>query len=549
VTSLTLVASDTPVLIAGAGPVGATLALDLARLDIRSVLVERSPRPSIHPKMDYLNGRSMELFRRLGLADTIRERGVGPEHSLDFLWTRGLDEDPVLVWHQPSVEQMRRRFAAVNDGTAPIEPYQRIPGSALEELLREQARENPLIEVLEGWTLTGVEWDPGGVRVTVANQEYGVRAMTARFLVGCDGARSTVRRLMDIPMQDVGESTTYCSIYFRSGDPVLRRHGRGFLTLAAMGVTLVSRDEDRLWTASTPVPPSDPLYRNPLDLVQERLGVTFHVDETISVKYWEGSLGVAANYRRGPVFLAGDAAHRFYPAGGHGVNTGIGDAVDLAWKLAGTVDGWAGPALLDSYELERRPVALFNRELCSDLVETTRRFGRLAAAGVSRAQLAGLLEQEVHHVDNLGVHFGQRYNASPVIWPEAGEPPPWRWQAITASTWPGGRAPSVRLRNGSQLFDLLGPGYTIVDQSGRGLGDEFALAADRRQVPLAHLVVDDDAVRACWERDLVLVRPDHCVAWRGDQPPAEVNEVIDRIAGHRGISRRLTEVPRVCARG
>jgi hypothetical protein len=136
-----------------------------------------------------------------------------------------------------------------------------------------------------------------------------------------------------------------------------------------------------------------------------------------------------------------------------------------------------------------------------------------------------------------------------VIWPEAGEPPPWRWQAITASTWPGGRAPSVRLRNGTQLFDLLGPGYTIVDQSGRGLGDEFALAADRRQVPLAHLVVDDDAVRACWERDLVLVRPDHYVAWRGDQPPAEVNEVIDRIAGHRGISRRLTEVPRVCARG
>jgi hypothetical protein len=259
--------------------------------------------------------------------------------------------------------------------------------------------------------------------------------------------------------------------------------------------------------------------------------VDFAVDEVHSVAQWEGSLAVAAAYRKGPNFLVGDAAHQFYPAGGHGANTGIADAVDLGWKLAATVGGWGGPGLPDSYEPERRPVALFNRELCASLLEVRRRFGRMVDAGLPADLIAGVLEQDVHHIDNLGVHFGYRYVDSPVICSDPDPPPTFHWRRITPTTWPGARAPAVRLADNSQLFDRLGPGFTLVDLSGEGVGEPMVKEAKRRGIPMTHLALDDGAARSCWERDLVLVRPDEHVAWRGDDVPGDWEAVLDRVTG------------------
>lgn len=524
--------TQTPVLIVGAGPVGSVLALELARHRVPCVVVERTPWPSVHPKMDFINGRSMELFRRLGLAGAIRDIGIGSQHSTDFHWTRGFHEPPVLVWHQPSVDQLRRRYGAVNDGTAPVEPYQRVQGSLLEKLLRDTLRGHPLIDLREGWTFTNLDQDADGVSAKVIDYTTRTRhTIATRHLVACDGARSTVRRWLDIPMDELGEPTQHCSVYFSSRDPVLRRFGRAFLTFAAKGVTLVSRDEGRIWTASVPVDPNEPMAADPIAVVQERLGVRFVVDEVRSIAQWEGSLAVATTYRRGSVFLAGDSAHRFYPAGAHGANTGIADAVDLGWKLAATANGWGGDRLLDSYERERRPVAIFNRELCADLLEVARRFSRLAQAGSSREHLAGLLEQERHQIDNFGVHFGHRYADSPVIQHEPGDAPHWEWDRITASTWPGGRAPAVRLASGDQLFDHFGDGFTLVDLTDRAIGAPLVRQALGRGIPMTHLVADDPAVRSCWERDLVLVRPDHHVAWRDNELPADWDGVLDLVTG------------------
>jgi hypothetical protein len=233
----------------------------------------------------------------------------------------------------------------------------------------------------------------------------------------------------------------------------------------------------------------------------------------------------------GRVFLAGDAAHPIGPTGVYGAGPGFGDAVDLGWKLAGVVNGWAGPRLLDSYEAERRPVALLYRELCADLLEVGRRFGRLAAAGVDPEQLAGFPEVQAHHLDNLGVHFGHRYTGSPVIVTEPGEAPLWSWREITRSTWPGSRAPAVRLGSGEQLFDRFGSGFTLVDLSGSGRGRGLVDQAARRSVPITYLALDDPAVRACYERELILVRPDHHVRWRSDYAAVNWGEILNVITG------------------
>lgn len=195
------------------------------------------------------------------------------------------------------------------------------------------------------------------------------------------------------------------------------------------------------------------------------------------------------------------------------------------------INSWAGPRLLDSYDAERRPVALFNREMCFNLLEVFRRFTELARNGAATELLTGFLGQESYQVSNLGIHCGQRYSTSPVIWPEAGQPPLWEWSRIVPSTWPGSRAPSLRLSDGAELLDQLGVEFTLVDLSGQNLGKALVEEADRCGVPMAHLPIGDDQVRAVWERDLVLVRPDQHVAWRGNDAPDNWGAVLDRIRG------------------
>ncbi len=533
---------STPVLVVGAGPVGSLLALELARQGIPSMVVERSPVASTRPKLDCLSGRTMELLRRLGLAERIRRYAIGGERSTDVIWTTGFDEPPVLVWHHPSADHMRQRYAMVNDGSAPVEPYERVPGAVLERLAREAGRLHPLIDLREGWTCVDLRLEATGVVASVVDARTGERhTVDARYLAGCDGSASVVRRCLDIPLDETGPRTAYCTVYFRSGDPTLRRHGSAFVTIAAEGLILISRDGTDLWSASLTVPPDFPVT-DPVSLARERLGVPFSVDETLGVTQCDGTLGVAAAYRKGSAFLVGDAAHPFSPVLDHGENTGIGDAVDLGWKLAAAVRGWGGPELLASYESERRPVALFGRELCAALVEVRQRFSRLAAAGMSREHLAGVLEQEIHQTDNLGVHFGQRYHGSPVVWREETEPPSWQWRRIVPTTWPGGRAPAVRLADGTELFDRFGHAFTLVDLSGQGTGAPLVAQATGRGIPMTYLPVDDPAVRACWERQLVLVRPDEHVAWRGDTTPADWGAVLDRVTGH--VATRIRHVQR-----
>ncbi len=523
--------TEAEVLVVGAGPVGTIVALELAHHNVRSIVVERSLTASRHPKMDYINGRSMELLRRLGLAEGIRSIGVDSHHSADFLWTYGFGQPPVAVWHHPSVADLVKRYREHNDGSTPAEPYQRVQGSIMEDYLRRQAREHPLVDLRESWTFTELRQDCGGVIAQLVRPDRRRVTIHAKFLVACDGANSTVRQFLGIPLEEAGPRVRHCSVFFSSRDPRLRTYGRAFVTVAPRGLTLVSRDEEDSWTGSIPVLDDAPFTQDPITLLRECLGTDFTVDEVRSVADWTGSLSVATSYRLGSIFLAGDSAHQFFPAGGHGANTGIADAVNLGWKLAAVVQGWGGEGLLDSYDAERRPVALFNREMCTNLLEVWRRFRRLVDLGVSREQIAGFLAEETHQIDNLGVHFDYRYTDSPTIYREDSPAPSWRWRRIEPTTWPGCRAPAIRLADGSQSFDRLGPGFTLVDFSEQRSGQRLVEAAGQRGIPVRHLPLSDPAARKAWQRELVLVRPDQHVAWRGNQPPSNWDAVLDRVTG------------------
>jgi hypothetical protein len=263
-----------------------------------------------------------------------------------------------------------------------------------------------------------------------------------------------------------------------------------------------------------------------------RLGVGLDAPQILGVVQWDDALGIAQTYRRGAAFLVGESAHRFHPPSGT-VDTCIGDAVDLGWKLAAAINGWGGPELLASYERERRQRALVDRELLARTLETRRRFSRLAATGASREFLAGMLSQEPPQVETTGTDPAGGFAKSPVVWQEGLDPPGRDACVTTPATRPGARSPAVRLAGGEQIFDRLGPQFTLVDLSDTDTGTPMVASARARGIPMTHLSVADAAVRASWQSGLVLVRPDQHIAWRAADIKDDWESVLDVVTGRR----------------
>ena len=496
----------TPVLLAGAGVCGALTALELAHHGIPNLVVERAGRPSRLPDLLLISGRSMELLRRLGLAAAVRAQGLGPDRPADIVWSRGLDRPPVLVWRLPSVTELRLAYAAIADGSAPVEPYLLISGAVLTGRLRRALEENPLVDLRTGWTLTEARAEPDGVVATVIDAGSGTRHLVeASYLAGCDGAESTVRRCAGLAMEALGPPAPHVTIYFRSA-PIAGRSARPSALITGGG-SLVSGHDGDMCVAHLPVDPDDQVAAaDPAGLLQQRLGVPAEQPHIVAVVQRDGTAAVAREYRRGRIFLAGRAAHQSEPPGDD-VDTCIGDAVALGWRLAAAVHGWAGDHLLAGYQAERRRSALVDRELARRALQTRRRFQRMVTAGASQEVLVDVLRQEPPPVDPAGTG-----------------------PAGTAVT-PGFRSPAFRLSGGGQFFDRLGPQFTLVDLTQDGDGWPLMTAARARGIPVRHLPMAGDAMPASWSGQLVLIRPDQEVAWRADGPPSDCDEVLDEVTG------------------
>ncbi len=526
-----------PVLIAGGGPVGMTLALELASHGVRSMLVERNPTTTRHPKMDLTNGRSMELYRRLGLADRLRKVAVPEDHVFDIVWaTSGPGTGRELHrFRYPSPLEKRAVAARENDGRHTREPPMRVSQIVVEPALKAAIEENPLVDSRFGWAFESLEQDTDGVTTLVADANGAKDRVRSDYLAGCDGGASRVRAELGIELDgdfDVGAAFT---IHFRSPRrDLLQPDGPWWHWQTPRG-SLVAQDDDDTWTLHTILPEgADGAFADPAAILRAWAGRDFEF-EILVANSWSPHLVVAERFGAGRVYLAGDAVHQVIPTGGYGMNTGVADAVDLGWKLAATINGWAGPRLLESYEAERRPIALQNRPASRRHMDVRIRIAELFAAALAVAEPDyDAIGAEIARLGNAeneywGIEHGYRYEASPVICYDGSSPPPFDPLRVTPTTWPGARLPHVFLGDGSALYDHLGADLTLLslDTSAAGFGEAAAAAG----VPLKVVSLRAEPALKVLERKLVLVRPDHHVAWRGDREPEDCRAVLERVTG------------------
>ena len=538
--------TEVPVLIAGGGPVGLTLSLELAHFGVKSLVAERNATTTSHPKMDLTNGRSMELFRRIGLADKLRAVGVPPKSNFNISWITDLSPNGHELQRFPYLssddEYWRRR--ANNDGSLTLEAPLRVSQIVIEPVLKDAADAHPDVDVRFSWRLESFTQDADGVtsviKHSVTGEEQQVRS---RYLVGCDGGGSTVRKLLGLENDGQANVARMFMVHFRSTAlDVLQRFGIAWHYQTGQGV-IVAQDDKEYWTLHRFLEPgTDESKIDPRALVEEWVGCKFDF-EVMVANPWNAHYLVAREYSKGRVFMAGDACHQFMPTGGYGMNTGIAEVGNLSWKLAAAVHGWGGRTLLDSYHAERRPIAKLSWATSETHLKVRFELGQLyAEAGDvsgntpeahAKRLVLGRRIADLTNAENegWGTEHGYRYAGSPVVVEEAGTPPAFDSQVYTPSTWPGSRLPHVFLGAGTAIYDHLGLWFTLIVSND---ADVTALeaAANAQKVPLKVLRIKDANARKIYGHDLILVRADHHVAWRGNALPQDCANLMARVSGN-----------------
>src|ERR1700741_573495 len=514
-----------PVLIAGGGPVGMTLANVLADFGIRSMLVEKNSTTTRHPKMDITNSRSMELFRKFHLSEGLRSVAVPEDHPFDVSWITSLAGYELHRFRYMAPSEFRKQIRIMNHGTQPLEPPMRVSQVEIEPVLKKAIDARPEVDARFGVAFESFEEKDDRVVALLREQGTGAQEqVSCQYLIGCDGGSSRVRAGLDIQLEGQARVGELYMIHFRSTErDLLQRWGVAWHYQSPLG-TMIAQNDDDIWTVHVPVlPGQDATKLDPRALVEAYAGRTFPF-EIMVANAWTPHLLVAESYGKRRVLLAGDSAHQFIPTGGYGMNSGVGDAVDLGWNLAATLQGFGGPDLLASYEVERRPVAARNRDASGRHMQVRMQiaeaYGNLLEGSndedsVRRAEVGAQIAK-LGNVENecFGIEHGFIYEGSQILADGAAAPFPFDPVVYNPTTTPGARLPSTFLKDGTALYDRLGKHFTLIGFR-RGDPSAFVDAAARRQMPLSILQLDEPDLKGVYGQDTLLVRPDHHIAWRG----------------------------------
>ncbi|MCG6876814.1 MAG: FAD-dependent monooxygenase [Betaproteobacteria bacterium] len=531
--------TDVPVLIVGGGPVGLAAAIELAWRGIDCLLVERRDGSIGHPKMNQVSVRTMEICRRWGVARTVRERSVPEDFPRNIRFVTATSGYELAHYDFPA----RKDEPCTNSPEA----IQRCSQIYFDVILREHAQSLGHALFAYRHELESFSQDADGVTADLTDLATGAKKrMRAGYVLACDGAESGIRAALGIPMVGDQSLNTNVNAFFSCTDhDALFRNGRAVMQwlIDGQGVwgDIVSVNGHDLWRFSLMrLPPgAQPGEEEMATHLRRAIGrdAAFEIH---SVLPWERRRVVAKRFSEERVLLAGDAAHQMSPTGGFGMNTGIQEAVDACWKLAAVIQGWGGPQMLASYDLERRPVA---RMIVDEAARNFTQFSRLPkgegidadtpAGAALRKAIGDAIYAERFDREYVmeGVPLGYRVEDSPIVISDGTPTPPFEVMKYRPTARPGHRAPHAWLERDRSMLDLYGLGYTLVRFDPKIATAPLQAAARDRGVPMSVIDVADDTIAELYENNLVLVRPDGFVAWRGDAVPAQASGIIDVVRG------------------
>ena len=544
----------TQVFVVGAGPVGLTLAMDLAWRGVDVIVAEVRQRGELpEVKCNHVAARSMEIFRRLGVAVKLRDAGLPADYPNDVAYRTTFTGHELARIPIPC---RRDRFTATggpDTGWPTPEPPHRINQIFLEPILAKHAASKPGLRILNRTKIEDFVVTEGGVEALARDLDTGrTFPINSRFLVGCDGGRSMVRHKIGAAFEGDAVVQRVQSTYIRAPELIrLQRHERAWATFSLnprRSGNVYAIDGRETWLVHNylraEVADFDAVDRDWAIRTILGVGPEFRYD-VISKEDWFGRRLIADRFRSGPVFLCGDAAHIWVPYAGYGMNAGIADAANLTWLLAAHLKGWAPEAILDAYEAERRPITeqvsrfamnhahamTRQRQAVSPEIEDAGPAGEAARATLGRAAY----DLNVQQYCCAGLNFGSYTDRSPIIAYNGEAHPAYTMATFTPSTVPGCRTPHLWLDDGRSLYDVMGADYTLLRFDPVVDAGSLLAAARARGVPMILLdVVAAKDAAAVYRHKLVLSRPDQHVAWRGDHVPANLLALVDLVRGAGG---------------
>ncbi|MEE2746598.1 MAG: FAD-dependent monooxygenase, partial [Pseudomonadota bacterium] len=539
--------------IIGGGSVGLSLSMELGSRNVNNILVNERHTTSTHPKGSTLNSRTMEHLRRLGLADRVRKSGLPLDYPTDSVYVTRLSGYELGRLPMPTLREKISNPGPWGETLLTPEPIHRSNQFYFEEIMYTHAQTFDSSNILFGWKLLSFKENSDGVRAEIQNVDtMEIEYVICNYLVGCDGGNSLVRKQLGFSYQGRSSSGDkfydgkMLSIYIKAPnifDIINMPLAWHYWTINPQGrVDFITLDGKGEFVLLAEISGADDVNKKRVEMiVKNAIGAETHF-EVISVQEWVAGLAlVVDHYQKGRVFLAGDAVHLFTPSGGFGFNTGIDDAANLGWKLAGVIQGWASVDLLETYETERLPIGLRNTSASGDYAN---KIGSLSfpkyidedskRGDIARNNLKEELMSFKEEFASMGVVLGARYDTSPIIISDKTTPPPDDRANYVPSACPGGRAPHYWIKEKYSLYDQLEEGFNLIYfiKTDQEILSKFDATCRKLGIPFSLVEIREKGIRDLYGANYAIIRPDHHVAWRGNKIPANPGHVMKLLTGH-----------------